>query len=253
MKSAVTVILMFFVAVSTEAQEVKESIIPADHGDIIIRPVLHSTLVLEWNGQTICTDPYGGKEAFEGIKKVDLILITDIHGDHTNIETLEALNLFETAIITCQAVADKLPDTFMNVAVLNNGGKTSWKGIDIEAIPMYNLPEDKESRHPKGRGNGYVITLGSKRIYISGDTEDIPEMRALKNIDAAFVCMNLPYTMDVDAAANAVLEFKPKVVFPFHYRGGGGKYSDVNRFKELVNASDSSIDVRLLEWYPEKE
>jgi L-ascorbate metabolism protein UlaG (beta-lactamase superfamily) len=116
---------------------------------------------------------------------------------------------------------------------------------------MYNLPETADSRHTKGRGNGYVINIGGKNIYISGDTEDIPEMRALKNIDVAFVCMNLPYTMDINQAASAVLAFKPKIVYPYHYRGSGG-LSDVAAFKKMVNEKDPKIDVRLAEWYSSK-
>ena len=113
---------------------------------------------------------------------------------------------------------------------------------------MYNLPESDDSRHPKGRGNGYVLTIGGNRIYVSGDTEDIQEMRALEGIDVAFVCMNLPYTMDVDAAASAVVEFEPQIVYPYHFRGKGG-YSDVDKFKELVISQNNSIDVRLRKWY----
>ena len=101
--------------------------------------------------------------------------------------------------------------------------------------------------HPKGRGNGYVLELGGKRIYVSGDTEDIEEMRQLKGIDIAFVCMNLPFTMTVEQAADAVLAFKPKIVYPYHYRGRGG-FSDVEKFKQIV-AREPSIDVRLLDWY----
>jgi L-ascorbate metabolism protein UlaG (beta-lactamase superfamily) len=114
---------------------------------------------------------------------------------------------------------------------------------------MYNLPETEDSRHPKGRGNGYVINLGGKSVYFSGDTEDIPEMRSLKNIDIAFVCMNLPFTMDVEQAAHAVLAFKPKIVYPYHYRGQNG-LSDVEIFKKAVNAGNNKIDVRLRNWYP---
>ncbi len=129
--------------------------------------------------------------------------------------------------------------------VLNNGDNKMVEGIRIEAIPMYNLPEAADAFHTKGRGNGYVLTMGGKRVYLSGDTEDIPEMRNLKNIDVAFVCMNLPYTMNVEQAAQGVLAFKPKVVYPYHYRG-----QDVNTFKSFVNNADPSIDVRLLNWYP---
>lgn len=121
--------------------------------------------------------------------------------------------------------------------------------VAIEAIPMYNLREEALKFHEKGRGNGYILTLGGERVYISGDTEDIPEMRNLENIDIAFVCMNLPYTMTVESAASAVLDFKPKKVYPYHYRGTEG-LSDVGKFKTLVNEGDSSIDVIQLDWYP---
>jgi L-ascorbate metabolism protein UlaG (beta-lactamase superfamily) len=120
-------------------------------------------------------------------------------------------------------------------------------GITIQAIPMYNLTPERADFHVKGRGNGYVIGLGGSRIYVSGDTEDIPEMRGLEGIDAAFVCMNLPYTMDVEAAADAVLEFRPRIVYPYHYRGRP-EVSDIGRFRELV-AANPAIEVRLLRWY----
>ncbi len=113
---------------------------------------------------------------------------------------------------------------------------------------MYNLPETPDSRHTKGRGNGYVLDFGGKNVYISGDTEDIPEMRQLKNIDVAFVCMNQPYTMEVSQASDAVLDFKPKIVYPYHYRGQGG-LSDVDAFKKSVVEGNKSIEVRLRNWY----
>jgi L-ascorbate metabolism protein UlaG (beta-lactamase superfamily) len=135
------------------------------------------------------------------------------------------------------------------VVVLKNGEHTDQLGISIMAIPMYNLPESPTAMHTKGRGNGYVLGIGGKNIYLSGDTQGIPEMRALKNIDVAFVCMNLPYTMDVKEAADAVLAFKPTIVYPYHYRGRNG-LSDVNAFKSLVGAGDPHIEVRLRNWYP---
>ena len=180
----------------------------------------------------------------------DLILITDIHGDHLNMETLESIDISNATLITPRAVADKLPEKYESkLKVLGNGENLEWSEINIAALPMYNLPETSDSRHPRGRGNGYLLTLGGKTIYISGDTEDIPEMRALKQIDIAFVCMNLPYTMDINQAASAVLEFEPKVIYPFHYRGQGG-LSDIEGFKRLVNAKSKNIDVRLKNWYP---
>jgi L-ascorbate metabolism protein UlaG (beta-lactamase superfamily) len=140
-------------------------------------------------------------------------MVTDIHGDHFDIKTIEAINTANAVLVVPQAVADQLPPSIdkQKLVILKNGDKTELAGIFISAIPMYNLPEAADSRHVKGRGNGYILTLGGKNIYISGDTEDIPEMRALKNIDIAFVCMNLPYTMDVNQAAAGVLAFKPKL------------------------------------------
>ncbi len=225
---------------------------PADHekvngGELSIQPITHATLVLGYNKKQIYIDPTGGAAAFTGLAAPDLILITDIHGDHMDPNTIEAINTGGAKLVVPQAVADKLPATIdkQKLVILKNGDKTEQMGISIKAIPMYNLPETADAYHTKGRGNGYVLTIGGKTVYISGDTEDIPEMRALKNIDIAFVCMNLPYTMDVAQAAQGVLAFKPKVIYPYHYRG-----QDVNQFKSLVNAGDKNIDVRLRNWYP---
>ena len=177
--------------------------------------------------------------------------MTDIHGDHFDAATLKAIRQAGTLLVVPQAVADKLPDADKaGVVVLANGDKKIISGIEIAAIPMYNLPADAANpMHPKGRGNGYVLTIGAKKIYLSGDTQGIPEMRALTGIDIAFVCMNLPYTMDVNEAADAVLAFKPHIVYPYHYRGQGG-LSDVAAFKSKVEAGNKGIEVRLRNWYP---
>lgn len=218
-------------------------------GPLIVKPIEHATFVLSWSDHTIYVDPVGGAEVFKGISKPDLVLITDIHGDHFDLKTLEAIMEPRTRIVTPRAVADKLPESLKNnIVILKNDEKTKSSDIDITAVPMYNIPESSSAFHPKGRGNGYVLTIADKRIYISGDTQNTPEMRSLKDIDAAFICMNLPYTMDISEAAKAVLAFKPKVVYPFHYRGKDG-LSDVDKFKELVNLEDKTIEVKLLKWY----
>lgn len=216
-------------------------------GELTIQPITHATLVLSYKKKNIYIDPTGGAEAFKGLAAPDLIVITDIHGDHFDPKTIEAINIAKAVLVVPQAVADKLPATTdkQKVVVLKNGDKTNQQGVSITAIPMYNIPEEPDARHTKGRGNGYILTLGGKSVYISGDTEDIPEMRSLKNIDIAFVCMNLPYTMDVNQASQGVLAFKPKVVYPYHYRG-----QDVNTFKNLVNTGNKNIEVRLRNWYP---
>ncbi|AXT19894.1 MBL fold metallo-hydrolase [Flavobacteriaceae bacterium AU392] len=217
--------------------------------EVIINPISHGTLVLEYDNTVIYIDPVGGKDVFSKYKAADFVLITDIHGDHLNIKTLEDLNLNNTTLIAPKAVTERLPKSIAKTIVtINNGNTYNPKELSVEAIPMYNLREEALKFHTKGRGNGYVITLGSDRIYISGDTEDIPEMRTLKNIDIAFICMNLPYTMTEKSAANAVLEFKPKKVYPYHYRGTNG-LSDVEMFKTLVNKGNSDIKVVLANWY----
>jgi L-ascorbate metabolism protein UlaG (beta-lactamase superfamily) len=219
--------------------------IATEDGALKIVPINHATLALEWKDRTIYVDPVGGAKVFQGLPKPDLILVTDIHGDHFSNETLAELVGPNTKLVCPAAVADQMtPDLRKSATILTNGQTGELAGIRIEAIPMYNLTPERLKFHNKGRGNGYVVTLGGKRIYLSGDTEDIPEMLALKDIDVAFVCMNLPYTMTVEQAARAVRAFKPRVVYPYHYRG-----SDVNKFKELVG-TDAGIEVRLREWYP---
>ena len=210
---------------------------------VTFTPVSHATFVMQSSGMTVYVDPVGEAKAYASFPPPDVILITDIHGDHLSPEVVNALKKEKTAVIGPKAVMEKL----QSGKTLNNGETATVGKISIEAIPMYNLTEDRMKFHDKGRGNGYVVTLDGKRVYISGDTEDIPEMRALKNIDYAFVCMNLPYTMTPEQAASAVLEFKPKIVYPYHYRGTGG-FSDIEQFKKLVS-KDKSIDVRFLKWY----
>ena len=238
------------VSTSTEP-ELEKNDITEDISEVKISPIEHATMVLEYKNEVIYIDPVGGKDAFKTCKNPTLLVITDIHGDHLNIETIEAVMNDSIKIIAPKAVTDKLPESLKNkVTVMNNGDKATINTINFEAIPMYNLRPEALKFHSKGRGNGYVITFGNERFYISGDTEDIPEMRQLKNIDKAFVCMNLPYTMTVDSAASAVLDFKPKQVYPYHFRGTEG-FSDVGKFKMLVNSNSDEIEVVQLDWYKE--
>lgn len=215
-----------------------------------IQPISHATAVINWNGTSIYLDPTGGAAAFEGKDSPDFVLITDIHGDHMDAETLQALDLGEIPIIAPQAVKDELPtELHDHLHVMNNGDTHVENGIQIEAIPMYNLREEALQFHEKGRGNGYVLEKDGTRVYIAGDTEDIPEMRNLENISVALIPMNLPYTMTVESAADAVIEFGPKKVYPYHFRGTEGM-ADVDRFEELVNEGNSEVEVVRLDWYP---
>lgn len=217
-----------------------------------VTPIAHATMVLHLGDQVIYTDPVGGAEAFTGQPGADVILVTDIHPDHFNAETLRAVTTDDTVLVVPQAVADQLPkDLQGTLVIMHNGDTKNEKGITIDAIPMYNLPESPESFHTKGRGNGYVLSKSGERVYIAGDTDAIPEMKALQNIDVAFVPMNLPYTMSVEEAAGAVLAFQPNVVHPYHYRGPEG-LSDCNKFKQLVESSNPDIQVDLLNFYPKQ-
>ncbi|MCA0132645.1 MBL fold metallo-hydrolase [Winogradskyella alexanderae] len=235
----------------TKSKQITEKINQdAQNADpVTVKPIKHGTLVIETKDLTIYVDPTGGKEAFAGQQKPTHVLITDIHGDHLNMETLESIELSEATLIGPKAVTDKIPSTIApKVVTLPNGESFKDESVSIEAIPMYNLRAEALKFHEKGRGNGYVVSLEGQRIYISGDTEDIPEMRNLENIDKAFVCMNLPYTMPIESAASAVLDFEPKTVYPYHYRGTNG-LSDIAKFKSLVNEKNDKIEVKLLKWY----
>ena len=218
--------------------------------ELKINPISHASMVIQYGEIDIYIDPVGMPSDYSYYNDPDLILITDIHGDHFSLQTLEGLNTQNAKIMVPQAVASEMPASFTpQIDVLHNGESKERYDIRVQAVPMYNLREEALKFHQKGRGNGYVLELGEQRIYISGDTEDIPEMRALKDIDIAFVCMNLPYTMPVEQAADAVLEFKPQTVYPYHYRGNPD-VSDVAQFKELIYTGNPKIEVVQLDWYP---
>ncbi len=214
--------------------------------ELIVHPINHATFVLGWKGLIIYVDPVGSAARFKELPTPDLILLTDLHSDHLDLATLKALAGENRMVVAPSATVKRLPDALrIWSATLDNGETKTLLGLKIDAIPAYNLTEDRQKYHPKGRGNGYVLSMGQTRVYISGDTEDTPEMRALRNIHVAFLCMNLPYTMTVEQAASAVRAFRPKIVYPYHYRG-----SDLEKFKQLVG-DDLGVDVRLRNWYPE--
>jgi len=241
-----TLVFLSFAILPIFAQSTDK--IRTKNGFIAIHPIHHATLALGYADKTIYVDPTGGTDVFAKLNKPDIILITDIHPDHFDVETLKELDTKNTLFIIPKAVAKRMPNRFSKqLLVLANGETTSQANVKIHAIPMYNLPKKPDAYHPKGRGNGYVLTIDEKRIYIAGDTEDIPEMRSLQDIDVAFIPMNLPYTMNVEQAADAVLAFKPTIVYPYHYSG-----SDIQKFKCLVNEDNPNIEVRLRNWYPNK-
>ncbi len=199
-------------------------------GNVVIHPISHASFVMETPSMVIYNDPVGGAELYRGRPAPDLILITHEHRDHFNVDTLNALVGENTKLVTNPSVYGMLPDGLKAKATaIGNGESVMISEISVEAVPAYNMTEERLKFHPKGRDNGYVLTIGGRRIYIAGDTEDIPEMRALKDIYVAFVPMNLPFTMDINQASSAVNEFAPEFVYPYHYKG-----SDIDAFAANV-------------------
>lgn len=228
-------------AVALFAQQRVVDTIPTAQGGLRITPIRHASLMLEFDGRTIHVDPVG-QANYAGLPKADLILITHIHGDHFDPKLIAELKKANTKVVAPPVVQEKMPD----VEVIKNGETRVVEGIRIEGIAAYNLergPKPGAKYHEKGLGNGYVLTLGGKRLYLAGDTECTPEMKALKNIDIAFLPMNLPYTMPPQEAAECVKVFRPKIVYPYHYRG-----SDLKAFEDALKG-EKGIEVRLREWY----
>lgn len=169
-------------------------------------------------------------------------------------ETLAGIDLSGATLVAPAAVMEGLEDVeFGGKVSLANGESERVHSVGVEAVPAYNLPKAEDGFHPYGKFNSYLVTVDNQRFYFSGDTEDIEEMRALENVDVAFICMNQPYTMTVEQAADAVAEFKPSVVYPYHYRNQGGTKSDVEKFAAILSESAPTVDVRLREWYTEAE
>lgn len=228
-----------------QAQERTGDRYETDNGEIVVYPIAHASLVLTVPGLVIYADPTGGADAYSGLPPADLILITHEHGDHFDPDTLKAITGEQTKLITNPAVLEKLPEELKaKASPLGNGDATDVGNLKIEAIPAYNTTEDRKKFHPQGRDNGYVLSIDGSRVYIAGDTEDIPEMRALKDIDIAFLPMNLPYTMDIDQASSAVAEFRPANVYPYHYQG-----ADVEAFAAKVKEAAPDTKVILAKWY----
>jgi len=222
--------------------------IPATGGDIVITPIMHASVQIEHAGMVIQVDPYS-KGDLSQAAQADLVLVTDIHGDHMDPPAIATVRKPGAQVVMPAAVRDAAGDAIPGpMTIIANGETKTVSGVSIEAIPMYNLPapgqDPSEVRHTKGRGNGYVVTIGGKRLYFAGDTQCTPEMRALENIDAAFLPMNPPNTMLPSEAAECARAFEPTIAYPFHYRG--------QKPEDFAAAlKGSPVEVRILSgWYP---
>jgi L-ascorbate metabolism protein UlaG (beta-lactamase superfamily) len=232
------VLSMALVAVAAAQEGFESDTFKTSSGDLKITFLGHGTLVLSFGGKIIHVDPYSSVADYTKQPKADLILITHEHQDHLDAKALGPIRTAKTIIVANPASAKQVEGAI----VMNNGDVRTIEGLKIEAVPAYNIVHKRDTGqpfHPKGNGNGYVVTFGDKRVYLAGDTENIPEMKDLKNIDIAFLPMNLPYTMTPEMAADAAKMFKPKILYPYHF----GE-TDTSRIVALLKDTPG-IEVRI--------
>lgn len=223
---------------AAEEKKLEEDVIKTEQGDLKITFIGHGTLMFTWQNKVIHVDPVSREADYTKLPKADLVLITHEHGDHLDPTALGLIRTPETKIVLTKICAEKVAGGL----ITKNGDVRTVDGLKIEAVPAYNIVQkrpDGNPFHPKGNGNGYVVTLGRLRVYIAGDTENIPEMKDLKKIDIAFLPMNLPYTMTPEMVADAARMFEPKVLYPYHYG-----QTDPNELVKLL-ADDKDIEVRI--------
>lgn len=223
------------------ASNFKTDVIKTAKGDLQITFIGHASLMFSFGGKIIHVDPFSGLADYSKLPQADMILLTHEHRDHLDIKALDRLRTDKTKIILTEKCAQQVKGG----TIMQNGDVTTVDGLKIEAVPAYNIVHMRSEGvpyHPKGNGNGYVITFGDKRIYVAGDTENIPEMKQLKDIDCAFLPLNMPYTMTPEMAADAVKAFKPAVLYPYHYHFGK---TDLPKLVELMKDTPE-VEVRIL-------
>jgi len=218
--------------------KLEEDTIPTSKGNLVLTFLGHGSLLMNFGGKMIHVDPYGEVADYTKLPKADLVLVTHDHYDHLDPKALQAILKPGTTVVAAKSCAGKVKDA----VIIGNGETATALGLKIEAVPAYNIVHkrpDGAPFHPKGAGNGYIITFGDKTVYIAGDTENIPEMKSLRNIDIAFLPMNLPYTMTPEMVAEAAKSFKPKILYPYHY----GE-TDTTKLVSLLRG-EKGIEVRI--------
>ena len=234
----VGVVLCLLVMPAAHGKSFEEDVIPTSAGDLKITLLGHGTLMFTFGGKIIHVDPFSQVADYSQLPKADLILVTHDHGDHLDLDVIEAIEKDGTELVltkTCHEKANR-------GKVMENADVATVVGLQIEAVPAYNLVHKRDGGqpfHPKGVGNGYVITFGDKRVYVAGDTENTPEMKGLKDIDVAFLPMNLPYTMTPEMVADAAKAFQPKILYPYHFGS-----TDTDELLALMK-DEKGIEVRI--------
>ncbi|NIO47812.1 MAG: MBL fold metallo-hydrolase [Candidatus Aminicenantes bacterium] len=234
------VIALVFILIATVAAhgEYEEDIISTSKGDLKITFIGHGTLMFTFSGKVIHVDPVSREADYSKLPKADLILVTHDHGDHLDTKAINIIRQEKTGLVLTEKCTEKVKGG----VIMKNGDVKTVQGFKIEAVPAYNIVHKRGSGvpfHPKGMGNGYVIAFADKRVYVAGDTENTPEMKELKDIDIAFLPMNLPYTMTPEMVADAAKAFKPKILYPYHYGN-----TDTSRIVELLKDIEG-IEVRI--------
>jgi L-ascorbate metabolism protein UlaG (beta-lactamase superfamily) len=233
--------LFALMAVQVQAKDAFQSdVVKTSAGDLKITFIGHGTLLFTFSDKVIHVDPWSKLADYSTLPKADLILITHEHQDHFDMNAIKKIKTNKTKIIANRNSAQKIGKGA--VQVMANGDTVEAAGLKIEAVPAYNLVHMRspgQPYHPKGDGNGYIITFGDKRVYVAGDTENTPEMKALRGIDIAFLPMNLPYTMTPEMVADAAKAFKPKVLYPYHTGD-----TDLSKLTELMKGTED-VEVRL--------
>ena len=241
---AILLVLLLAAAACPAAGPARVDTLTTAPEPVIVHPVHHASFLLQWGDLAIAVDPVGDADAYLVSGHPQVVLVTHQHGDHFDADVLREVASDHVVVIAPLAVAEMVPA--LDVVVLAAGDRHLAGRITVTAVPAHNQAPDRLEFHPPGRGNGYLLESGDLRVYVSGDTEDLPALAEIGPVDAAFVCCNLPFTMSVEQAARAVRAIRPRVLYPYHYRHRDGSLADLDRLRALL---DGTVDMRVLAWY----